>query len=50
MAARNGTMQARTDSRMAGALLVAGAALFWSTGAPIFRHIRGVEDWTIANG
>ena len=33
---------------MTGALLVAGAALFWSSGAPIFRHIRGVEDWTIA--
>lgn len=41
-------MQARIESRMTGALLVAGAALFWSTGAPIFRHIRGVEDWTIA--
>ena len=33
---------------MTGALLVAGAALFWSSGAPIFRHIQGVEDWTIA--
>jgi drug/metabolite transporter (DMT)-like permease len=32
---------------MTGALLVAGAALFWSTGGPIFRHIRGAEDWTI---
>lgn len=41
-------MQARSEARMTGALLVAGAALFWSTGAPIFRHIRGVEDWTIA--
>jgi drug/metabolite transporter, DME family len=41
-------MQATTEKRMTGALLVVGAALFWSTGAPIFRHIRGVEDWTIA--
>ena len=41
-------MQARSEARTTGALLVAGAALFWSSGAPIFRHIRGVEDWTIA--
>ncbi len=41
-------MTARFDSRTTGALLVAGAALFWSTGGPIFRHIRGAEDWTIA--
>jgi drug/metabolite transporter (DMT)-like permease len=33
---------------VAGALLVAGAALFWSTGGVIFRYIRGAEDWTIA--
>ncbi len=32
---------------MAGALLVAGAALFWSSGGLIFRFIRGAEDWTI---
>jgi drug/metabolite transporter (DMT)-like permease len=37
-----------TDPRTAGALLVAGAALFWSTGGVIFRYIRGAEDWTIA--
>src|SRR5690606_19009784 len=47
-ATRNGTMEARTESRMTGALLVAGAALFWSTGGPISRRIRGGEDWTIA--
>ncbi len=33
---------------MTGALLVAGAALVWSSGGPIFRFIRGAEDWTIA--
>ncbi len=33
---------------MTGALLVAGAALLWSSGGLIFRFIRGAEDWTIA--
>ena len=41
-------MKSGTDPRLAGALLVAGAALFWSTGGVIFRYIRGAEDWTIA--
>jgi drug/metabolite transporter (DMT)-like permease len=41
-------MKTGMDPRMAGALLVAGAALFWSTGGVIFRYIRGAEDWTIA--
>ncbi|MFO0988663.1 MAG: DMT family transporter [Alphaproteobacteria bacterium] len=41
-------MLAGTESLTTGVLLVSGAALFWSSGAPIFRHIRGVEDWTIA--
>ena len=41
-------MGAATNPRLTGALLVAGAALFWSSGAPLFRHIRGAEDWTIA--
>jgi drug/metabolite transporter, DME family len=41
-------MIARLDSRLTGALLVAGAALFWSTGGPLFRFIRGADEWTIA--
>lgn len=41
-------MHPRPESRLTGALLVAGAALFWSSGGLIFRHIRGAEDWTIA--
>lgn len=41
-------MTARSESRMTGALLVAGAALFWSTGGPIFRYIQGADEWTIA--
>src|SRR5262249_31215851 len=41
-------MIGRTESRVTGALLVAGAALLWSSGGVIFRSIRGAEDWTIA--
>jgi drug/metabolite transporter, DME family len=41
-------MTARLESRMTGALLVAGAALFWSSGGLIFRYIRGADEWTIA--
>jgi drug/metabolite transporter (DMT)-like permease len=40
-------MSANDESRATGALLVAGAALFWSSGGLLFRHIRGAEDWTI---
>jgi drug/metabolite transporter, DME family len=40
-------MQARSETKLAGALLVAGAALLWSSGGVIFRSIRGAEDWTI---
>lgn len=35
------------ESRPTGALLVAGAALLWSVGGLLFRHIKGAEDWTI---
>lgn len=28
-------------------LLVAGAALFWSSGGLLFRFIKGADDWTI---
>jgi drug/metabolite transporter (DMT)-like permease len=41
-------MHAGSATRTTGALLVAGAALFWSSGGVIFRYIRGAEDWTIA--
>jgi len=41
-------MGATSNPRLTGALLVVAAALFWSTGGPLFRSIRGVEDWTIA--
>ncbi|HEY7610134.1 MAG TPA: DMT family transporter [Alphaproteobacteria bacterium] len=41
-------MHAGSATRTTGALLVAGAALFWSSGGVIFRSIRGAEDWTIA--
>ncbi|MCW5774062.1 MAG: DMT family transporter [Rhodospirillaceae bacterium] len=34
-------------SRSTGALLVAGAALFWSSGGLLFRQIQGAGDWTI---
>jgi drug/metabolite transporter, DME family len=37
-----------SESRTAGALLVVGAALFWSTGGVLFRYIRGADEWTIA--
>jgi len=35
------------ESRSTGVMLVAGAALFWSTGGLLFRFIKGAEDWTI---
>ena len=41
-------MSASKESRATGVLLVAGAALFWSSGGLLFRSIRGAEDWTIA--
>ncbi|MGH7002964.1 MAG: DMT family transporter [Alphaproteobacteria bacterium] len=40
-------MTPNVESRSTGALLVAGAALLWSTGGLLFRHIKGAEDWTI---
>lgn len=44
---RHTRMTTSGESRPTGALLVLGAALFWSTGGLLFRHIQGVEDWTI---
>src|SRR5574338_1406693 len=41
-------MPTSSETRMTGALLVAGAALFFSSGGILFRSIRGAEDWTIA--
>jgi len=35
------------ESRTTGVLLVAGAALFWSSGGLLFRFIKGADDWTI---
>ncbi len=35
------------ESRSTGVLLVAAAALFWSSGGLLFRFIKGADDWTI---
>jgi DME family drug/metabolite transporter len=35
------------ESRATGVVLVAGAALFWSTGGFLFRFISGATDWSI---
>ena len=42
------TTTASAESRATGALLVAGAALFWSSGGLLFRFIKGADDWTIS--
>jgi drug/metabolite transporter (DMT)-like permease len=44
---RDRAMIASTESRVTGVALVAGAALVWSSGGPLFRFIRGAEDWSI---
>jgi drug/metabolite transporter (DMT)-like permease len=42
------TTTTSAESRATGALLVAGAALFWSSGGLLFRFIKGADDWTIS--
>lgn len=41
-------MSIQPETRLTGALLVAGATLFWSTGGLLFRSIQGAGDFTIA--
>jgi drug/metabolite transporter (DMT)-like permease len=40
-------MTAAAESRVTGVALVAGAALVWSSGGPLFRYIKGAEAWSI---